>query len=126
MQETTDHQPLVTQEIIQQVADTIARTKHPDLIVVFGSCSRRDSRWDSDLDLFVVMQTDLPPLERSLDIRRLFERAPCPMDVIVYTPAELDYWKDVPSSFAHQALTQGMILYERATEDAGATVDRPG
>lgn len=116
---------MVTREIIDQVTDSIVRATHPDLVVVFGSCARETLAWDSDLDLFIVMDTDLPPAERALVIRRLFTQAPCPLDIIVYTPAELAYWKDVPSSFAHQMLSQGLTLYDRTAERAGAAVDLP-
>ena len=32
-------------------------------------------------------------MERALEVRRLLEDIDCPLDVVVYTPAELDYWK---------------------------------
>ena len=119
-------QPFVTQEIIDHVVDVIVQARHPDLVVLFGSCARGDYGWDSDLDLFLVMQTDLPPTERALEVRRLFDRLPCPMDIVVYTPTELAYWRDIPSSFVHQVLSQGVTLYERASKGIGATVGPPG
>ena len=117
---------LVDSQTIAEVVDTIVRARHPDRIVLFGSHADGTNAWDSDLDLLIVTETDLPPVDRVLDIRRLFERAPCPLDILVYTPAELAYWKETPSSFLHQILTQGTTLYERAQAGSGATVDRPG
>ena len=118
-------QSLVDSQTIARVVDTIARARNPERIVVFGSHADGTNAWDSDLDLLVVTETDLPPVERVLDIRRLFDRAPCPLDILVYTPAELEYWNQLPSSFVHQVLTQGTTLYERAQPDSGAVVDRP-
>ena len=119
-------QPFVTRETIDYVVDVIVQARHPDLIVLFGSYAQGDHEWDSDLDLLLVMETDLPPTERSLEVRRLFDHLPCPMDIVVYTPTELAYWKDIPSSFVYQVLSQGVILYERASKDIGAAVGPPG
>lgn len=50
------------------------------------------SEWDSDLDLLVVWQTDLPLLERAVETRRLLvEGIVCPLDIVVYTSDELAY-----------------------------------
>ena len=117
---------LVDSQIIADVVDTIVRARRPERIVVFGSHADGTNAWDSDLDLLIVTETDLPPVDRVLDIRRLFEQAPCPLDVLVYTPAELAYWEELPSSFVHQILTQGTTLYERTEASTGAAVDRPG
>ncbi len=113
----------VTPEIIQHVVDTIVRAVNPEKIVVFGSCAHKDARWDSDLDLFVVMDTGLPFVERALKIRNLFEQVPCPLDVVVYTPEEVARWHNFPSSFVHQIFSEGRLLYDRTAEAVGQTVD---
>lgn len=113
----------VTPEIIQYVADTIVRAVNPEQIFVFGSHAQNSAQWDSDLDLFVVMDTDLPFIARALKIRNLFDPLPCPMDIVVYTPEEVAYWRDLPSSFVHQVLTKGQLLYERTAKKVGQAVD---
>lgn len=112
----------VTPEIVRQVTDTIARAVNPEKIIVFGSFARNESEWDSDLDLLVVMDTNLPFVERALKIRGLFDCVPCPMDVVVYTPDEIAHWRDIPSSFIHQILSEGRLLYDRTAEAVGQTV----
>ena len=112
----------VTPEIVDHVVGTIVRALDPEKIMVFGSCAREERQWDSDLDLFVVMGTELPFVDRSLKIRNLFERVPCPLDIVVYTPEEVAYWRDVPSSFVHQVLVEGRLLYDRTAEAVGQTV----
>jgi len=118
-----DKLPFVTPEIIQEIVDTIVQAVNPEKIIVFGSCAREDAQWDSDLDLLVVMQTELSLVDRALKIRDLFEHIPCPMDIIVYTPEEVANWRHVPSSFIHQILAEGRLFYERTTETVGQTVD---
>ena len=93
------------------VVKTLVRAHPFERIVLFGSHATGHSEWDSDLDLLVVWQTDLPPLERAVEMRRLLEGIDCPLDIVVYTPDELTYWKQAPSSFASQILAEGTTLY---------------
>lgn len=118
-----DKLPFVTSEITQEIVDTIVQAVNPEKIVVFGSCAREDKQWDSDLDLLVVMHSDLPFVDRALKIRNLFKQVPCPMDIVVYTPKEVEDWGQVPSSFIYQILSEGRLLYERTTETVGQAVD---
>ena len=67
----------IIDENIQVVVDLIVKNKSPEMVILFGSHARQEEEWDSDLDLLVVMETSLAPLERVMDIRRLFEPAPC-------------------------------------------------
>jgi len=120
-----DKQPFVTPKITQEIVDTIVEAMNPEKIIVFGSFAREDAKWDSDLDLLVVMQTELSLVDRALKICNLFEHIPCPMDIVVYTPEEVASWRHMPSSFMHQVLAEGRLLYERTTESVGQTQGKP-
>ena len=116
-----------TNQTLELVVETLIRAHPFERIVLFGSHATGHSQWDSDLDLLVVWQTDLPPLERVLETRRLLAGIDCPLDIVVYTPTELDYWKQAPSSFASQILAEGTTLYERnPAKNSSAAVDQPG
>ena len=116
-----------TNQTLDLVVETLIRAHPFERIVLFGAHATGHSQWDSDLDLLIVWQTDLPPLERALEARRLLKDIDCPLDIVVYTPAELDYWKEAPSSFASEALAEGTTLYERiSAKNPSAAVDQPG
>ena len=82
------------------------------MIVIFGSVARHEATEDSDLDILVVMETDLDPLHRGTDIRRALRGVKMPMDIIVLTPEEFEEQKDDPFEFVHEIMSTGIVVYE--------------
>ena len=74
--------------LIEKVAQNIVRRFNPVRIVLFGSRARGDARVDSDIDLFVEMETPLDRFERSSAVGAIFKQRPWAMDIVVYTPQE--------------------------------------
>ena len=56
----------------------------------FGSYARGVADAWSDLDLVIVMETDLPKLERGRLLDDLYDALPVSLDVLVFTPAEFE------------------------------------
>ena len=56
--------------------------------VAFGSYARGVADAWSDLDLVVVMETDLPKMERGRLLGDLYDALPVSLDVLVFTPTE--------------------------------------
>ena len=81
-------------------------------IILFGSRSTGKARPDSDYDLLVVADTNLPPDERALVLRKATREFGVPLDILVYSVAEherLARWKS--SAVAH-AESEGAVVYE--------------
>ncbi|NLF38039.1 nucleotidyltransferase domain-containing protein [bacterium] len=104
---------LLSNDDIQKLADTIAGAVKPEKIILFGSYRTGEATEESDVDLFVVARSKLPRGKRASHIRRLFRGAGIPMDILVYTPEEVAYWKDTPASLVAQVMAQGKVLYGR-------------
>ncbi len=85
----------------------------PLKIILFGSYALGDPTPDSDLDLLVVMETYLLRHKRATPIRLLFRPMPCPMDILVYTPEEVNKWKTTVNHIIAEAFRSGRIVYER-------------
>ena len=103
----------ITSRTIKSVARTIVDGMHPEKIVLFGSRARRTQSTDSDVDLLVVVNSELPRRQRTRKVYSLFKPYPCAMDILVYTPEEVAQWKDTPASLVAQILSCGKVLYEK-------------
>ncbi len=84
--------------------------------IVFGSLARGEASRHSDLDLIVVQETDKRFLDRYDDLlREITQAAPGrDVDLLIYTPQELDQMEDRP--FIAAALKEGKVIYESKQE----------
>lgn len=103
---------MISNQVIEQVVKTIAEECKPQRIILFGSCASGNVGHARDLDLLIIKETSLPPSRRSLEIQNCFrDNYPCAMDVVVYTPSEIEHWKDCKFSFVHRVLKTGKVMY---------------
>ena len=105
-------QPQV-QTTLDHAVDTITRAFRPERIVLFGSQARGDADNGSDIDLFVEMETTLSPPERAIAISELFGLRSWSMDLVVYTPAEVQRLRGINGTLLSQIEEEGQVLYEK-------------
>lgn len=104
---------LIPEDSIQKIVRAIANKFSPEKIVLFGSYANKHQTADSDLDLLIIMETDLPRYKRAVPIKMLFKPMPCAMDIFVYTPEEAAYWDGTINHIITEALLTGKTVYER-------------
>jgi len=105
---------MIGKDKILEIVRKIAVGYDPDKIILFGSYANRNATDNSDLDILVIKDSDLPRPLRAMQVRRMLFGAMIPMDLIVYTPQEIDESKKNSFSFVRQVLNTGKTLYERA------------
>ena len=98
---------------ISLIVSKIKTQFDPDKIILFGSFAAGNQNDDSDLDLLIVKDTDLPIHQRSNEIRFQLIGSMIPMDILVYTKEEFEHEKNQKYSFLFKALKNSKKLYER-------------
>lgn len=98
---------------IKYVLSKIKQSVNPEKIILFGSYADGKQKEDSDLDILVIMNSDLPRYKRSVPIYKALAGIFIPKDIVVYTPEEVKEWRDVPQAFVTSAISKGKILYEK-------------
>jgi predicted nucleotidyltransferase len=105
--------PPVTDQLLAEVVRRILTIGAPVKIVLFGSHAKGTARPDSDLDLLIIEESDLPRYRRSARYRRALCGVFPAKDIVVWTPQEVEEWKTVPNAFISTVLAEGKLLYER-------------
>jgi predicted nucleotidyltransferase len=92
----------------------IVRKFHPDKVILFGSYARGDAGPDSDVDLLVVMEVAGSKREKAVEIGAALHGVRIPKDIIVTTPQEFVWRKEVVGTIERPAFLEGKVLYDRA------------
>jgi predicted nucleotidyltransferase len=96
------------EELRRRIAPHVRRARR---VIVFGSVARGEADAGSDLDLIVVADTARPFFERFKDFAGLYDLWPR-LDLLVYTPEELERMAAEDNPLIRQALEEGVVLYE--------------
>jgi predicted nucleotidyltransferase len=99
-------------ELRRRIAPHVRRARK---VIAFGSVARGEADAGSDLDLIVVADTIRPFFERFKDFAGLYEVWPR-LDLLVYTPQELERMVAEDNPLVRRALHEGVVLHE-ATAD---------
>jgi len=101
------------ERLLNYITRAIVDRFKPNRIILFGSHARGEAKEDSDLDIFVEMETQEPPPERAIQVSAIFGLRPWPMDVVVYTPEEVKRMRKIHGTLLSLIEAEGKLLYER-------------
>ena len=105
---------------IERVATLLGNAANASQIILFGSHARGEAKENSDVDLMIIAESDLPRFKRSRELYKLFRPYPFGMDLLVYTPKEIERGKRSPVSFVSTVLREGKTLYVRGNRNSKA------
>ena len=97
------------EEAVERVRTVLADVPGIRRVSLFGSYARGRRDLFTDLDLFVVWDTDRPLLERQRYLYSLLS-LPVDLDIVCYTPTELAAAADSP--FHRHLLQEEVVLFE--------------
>jgi uncharacterized protein len=113
----------VNHALLEEIVRRMVTVGKPIAIVLFGSHARGDTHSQSDLDLLVIEESDLPRHQRAKKYRNALIGVHPSKDIVVWTPQEVAAWRTVQSAFITTALAEGKVLYERCAKDLVALTD---
>lgn len=97
---------------IREMVRRIVRQFQPERIILFGSHARGEAGPDSDVDLLVVMPA-AKKRETAVQIGVALHDIRVPKDIIVTTPEEYEWRKEVIGTIEWPATREGKLLYAR-------------
>ena len=103
--------------LLDRVVKVLVDEADPEQIILFGSRAREDATAGSDIDLVVV---EAKPFgdgrERRAETARLYHALAfldTPIDLLVYSSDEVEYWRDSLNHVLARALREGNLLYKK-------------
>jgi predicted nucleotidyltransferase len=100
----------VPDDLLQAVVEYF----NPRKVILFGSRARGTARENSDHDLLVVVDDDIPPWKlhwRSLhEARKHYRRA---VDIVAYRRSTYGQQVGVVGTLPHMAEAEGIVVFER-------------
>ena len=101
-------------QLIARIAERIGREYKPQKVILFGSYARGKPTEDSDIDLFIVKDTDARMVDRFVEVKQLIydPQLRIPVSPLVYTPEELEKRLDMGDDFVKEVMSEGKVLYE--------------
>ena len=98
--------------LLDKIVDRIVSRFSPRKIIIFGSAAEGTAAAGSDVDILIIMDTELSYHRRSGPIRAAMRGIPVATDMMVLTPGEYEMLKDNESSFASEISRTGVTAYE--------------
>lgn len=98
---------------IQEITDKIVKDFQPQKVVLFGSYAWGEPAVDSDIDLFVIKETNRSTREIAKEIDGSLFPRPFPIDLIVHTPQQVARRIEMGDFFITNILNKGKVLYAK-------------
>ncbi|MHB9030060.1 MAG: nucleotidyltransferase domain-containing protein [Candidatus Latescibacterota bacterium] len=104
---------MIENKLIRQLVEKIVRGYDPKRIILFGSYAYGTPTSESDIDLFIIKNTDKRPMDRWMEVKRLL-RDPdrvIPVSPLVYTEREIEERQAIKDLFLAEIFEKGKVLY---------------
>jgi predicted nucleotidyltransferase len=98
---------------LDEIVRRIVERFDPERIILFGSHARGAAGSDSDVDLLVVMSVEGSRREKAVEIGVALHDIRVPKDIIVTTPEDFEWRKEIVGTIERPAAREGKVLYGR-------------
>lgn len=108
------HTDKITPELIDYIVEKIVHEIQPEKIILYGSYARGDFHKDSDLDLFIIKDSDESSRKMGMIVDRLLAGRLFSVDVRVRKPSEVEWNFSADNPFyTHHIFEDGKVLYDK-------------
>ncbi len=97
---------------LSRIVNIIVKEYTPEKVVLFGSLAEGKPHEWSDIDLLIIKETPIRPIDRCLELFRII-KPKVGIDLFIYTPKEYDTLLREKYSFLFDILKRGKVLYEK-------------
>ena len=101
------------QQTIEEMVQRIVVCFNPERIILFGSHATGSAGIDSDVDLLVVMPVEGSRRDKAVEIGVALHDIRMPKDIIVTTPEDFAWRKEIVGTIEWPATREGKVLYAR-------------
>ncbi|MEO0455125.1 MAG: nucleotidyltransferase domain-containing protein [Cyanobacteria bacterium P01_A01_bin.114] len=105
-------------EPLGRVLQTILQVVQPVKVILFGSRATGLARVDSDYDLLIIEAEPFSPQRsrrrEAAKVWRALAELGISSDILMYSQAETDRFRQWPNHVIAQAFREGQVLYERS------------
>ena len=101
-------------KMINEMVNRIVEHFDPEKIILFGSHARGEARLESDVDLLVVMPITGSKRKKMVEIGVALHDIPLAKDILVTTPEDFEWRKEIVGTIERPAEREGKVLYARA------------
>jgi len=111
-----------TQEIVDRAVQLAVEITQPSRVILFGSWPRGEAKWDSDLDLAVLLDDAREPQLGAIRriLRRRLDEVSTSIALVLTTNSCAEQFRGSINSIYHRILTEGQVVYEEPVVYAGA------
>ncbi|MEW5815257.1 MAG: nucleotidyltransferase domain-containing protein [Spirochaetota bacterium] len=102
---------------IDEIKERLITFYDPNSIILYGSQASGKATEISDIDLLITKDTKERPIDRRIHVERILLDRAVPLDIVVYTPAEIKYLFSIGSPFIEEIIKTGRVLYMRKNID---------
>jgi len=107
---------MITQAKINEIVNRIVWNYKPEQIILFGSYAYGNPNENSDLDLFIIKETDKNPPDRTREVLKYLRGSNVAVDVVVYTKKEYETYSQSPYTLEYTISKKGKPIYMTLTK----------
>jgi predicted nucleotidyltransferase len=100
--------------VLSEIVARLVSAIDPEKLILFGSRTKGTGGPDNDYDILIVKGEPDPARRRTGPLYRKLWGIPNAVDLLWYTPQEVEEWAEVRQHVATQAVGHGVVVYEKA------------